>query len=435
MLKFAICTLGCKVNQYESECIAGDFMRRGFNLVNFTEPADIYIINTCTVTNITEAKSRKIIRRAARKNPGAFIVVTGCYAELKSDDIKAIGCVDLVVGNGGKADVAHLVSEALSVSDVVEVVKLLKKPNFHTRALVKIQDGCDQFCSYCIVPYTRGSLKSRDPREVVTEVERLVESEVKEVVLTGIHLGKYGWDLNEKDALEKLLLKLNDVAGLERIHLSSIELKELTPGLISLMVSESKICRHLHIPLQSGSDKILRSMNRNYTANDFIETVGQIKNLVPEVAITTDVIVGFPGETEECFQQTESLVKRVGFRKLHVFRFSPRSGTRAAEMSDKIPDFTKKSRSYRLIKTGEMLADDFLNQFLGRKLEVLVERFNDKKLLTGLTDNYMRVNFEGFDRLWGQIASIQALKVQNGEIYGKIMDEDKADSVAVVNQI
>ncbi|MDO8885849.1 tRNA (N(6)-L-threonylcarbamoyladenosine(37)-C(2))-methylthiotransferase MtaB [Candidatus Oleimmundimicrobium sp.] len=433
MLKFAIHTLGCKVNQYESERIAGEFLRQGFKFVDFTELADIYIINTCMVTNATEAKSRKIIRRATRKNPQSLIVVTGCYAELKPDDINLIEHVNLVVKNSEKSNLVHLVTEALSVSNTVKKSELSEKVNFRTRALVKIQDGCNQFCSYCIIPYARGALKSRSLREVVSEVEELVDMGTKEVVLTGIHLGKYGQDIQEEGLLEKLLLKLNDIEGLKKIRLSSIEPKEITPNLISLMSSKPKICRHFHIPLQSGSDKILRSMNRNYTAEDFNKVVRQIKSLIPEVAITTDVIVGFPGETEECFQQTVSVIEKISFRKLHVFRFSPRSGTKAAEMDCKILDSIKESRSRKLIKIGEMLADNFLNQFLGRELDVLVEKFNDKKLLMGHTDNYIKVNFEGSDILRGQIVSVRALEVQNGEIFGKIVDGNTNNTFSVVN--
>jgi len=437
MLKFAVSTLGCKVNQYESERIARDFLRNSFELVDFAQFADVYIINTCMVTNTTEAKSRKIIRRASRRNPNAFIVITGCYAELKPDEIRAIEGVNLVVGNSKKIDLVNLVLKALMITNSIpKKNELLENRYFHTRALVKIQDGCDRFCSYCIIPYARGGLKSRAQSEVVNEVWGLAESGIKEIVLTGIHLGKYGWDLCKKDALVELLLELKEIEGIKRIRLSSIELKELTPRLISLIADEPKLCHHVHIPLQSGSNKVLRMMNRDYVVEDFIKTTEKIKNLVPEIALTTDVIVGFPGETEDCFQETVSMVKKVGFRKLHVFRFSERSGTKAAEMPNKISDIVKDRRSHELIKVGENLTENFLNRFLGRKLDVLVEKFNNKnRLLTGLTKNYVRVIFEGSKDFSGQIVSVQVSDVRNGKVFGKAVSGSEEGVSAITNKV
>ncbi len=437
MLKFAVSTLGCKVNQYESERIARDFLRNDFKLVDFTQFADVYIINTCMVTNTTEAKSRKIIRRASRRNSNAFIVATGCYAELKPDEIRAIEGVDLVVGNSKKIDLVNLVLKALMITNSIPKEKeLLENRHFHTRALVKIQDGCDRFCSYCIIPYARGGLKSRAQSEIVNEARGLAENGIKEIVLTGIHLGKYGWDLCKKDALVELLLELKEVEGIKRIRLSSIELKELTPRLISLIADEPKLCHHVHVPLQSGSNKVLRMMNRDYVVEDFIKTMEKIKNLVPEIALTTDVIVGFPGETEDCFQETVSMVKKVGFRKLHVFRFSERSGTKAAEMPNKISDFVKDRRSRELIKVGEILTENFLNRFPGRKLEVLVEKFNNKnRLLTGLTENYIRVDFEGSKDLCGQIVGVQVSDVRNGKVFGKTVSGSEESISAIANKV
>mgnify|MGYP000254881581 CR=1 FL=1 len=435
MPKFAVKTLGCKVNQYESECIARGFLQRGFELVDFSEYADVYVINTCMVTNVTEAKSRKIIRRAIKNNSSALIAVTGCYAELKSDDVKRIKGVDLVVGNGEKERLPDLAAKALSILKFPEKRdKVFEKPVFHTRALVKIQDGCDQFCSYCIIPHARGNLKSRDLRGIICEVQELVDCGIKEVVLTGIHLGKFGWDLKDRDALKTLLLELKDIKGLARIRLSSIELKELTRDLISLIAMEPKICKHLHIPLQSGSNTVLRAMDRNYSREDFVGITREIKSFIPDMALTTDIIVGFPGETDGCFQETVSVVKEVAFRKLHVFRFSPRSGTKAAMMSNQTPEAIKESRSHELIGVGEIFTNNFLNRFLGRELHVLVERFNeDCKLMSGFTDNYIKVNFKGPSKSQGQIVAVRALDVQNGEIFGNMVFGDEGSILDVKN--
>ncbi|MEW6189877.1 MAG: tRNA (N(6)-L-threonylcarbamoyladenosine(37)-C(2))-methylthiotransferase MtaB [Actinomycetota bacterium] len=421
--RVAFYTLGCKVNQYETETMIKEFLSRGFELVDFSEEADVYVINTCTVTSTSDRKCRKKIRQAVRRNPSGFVVVTGCYVDRNPYEIWEIPGVDLAVPNEEKTRLAQLIVEKLSISGVEsELSKSLshaKPQRLHTRALVKIQDGCNQFCSYCIVPYVRGTISSRQEEEILNEVEELIQSGVKEIVVTGIRLGKYGMDLPTETNLVKLLSALARMP-LARIRLSSLEVKEITPELIALMASSSKFCRHLHVPLQSGDNEILRSMNRDYMREEYLQIIREIKENIPEIAISTDVMVGFPGEGEEQFHRTRDLMMEVGFRKTHVFKFSPREGTVAASLPNQIPPEVKERRSAELIELNRVLAAEFVKGFMGRDLEVLVERIHNG-VLTGLTDNYIRVYFEGPAELKGELATVHALQAENGCLYGKLL--------------
>ncbi len=416
---FSICTLGCKVNQYESERIIQDFLNHGFELVDFSDEANVYIINTCTVTNVSDHKSRRAIRRAIGRNHPAFVVVTGCYVNAFLAGLRELDGVDVLIRNEDKPHLAKLVVDKVFPGSSRESRGVSLRPRLHTRAPLKVQDGCDRFCSYCIVPYARGKPLSRSRKEVLAEATRLVEVGVKEIVVTGINLGRYGCDLLGGIGLEELLADLAQIPGLARIRLSSIEPFDITPGLVNLISSNPVFCRHLHIPLQSGSDEILRAMNRNYTGEDYAGVIEEIREKIPKVAITTDVMVGFPGETERHFKRTKDLIHQVEPRKIHVFRFSPRPGTLACSLPGRVSTDVEKERSAELIELGEELARDFIEGFVGRRLEVLVEKLVGDNLLTGLTDNYIRVHFKGLPDLVGELVSVHALRLEGDRLYGE----------------
>jgi len=416
-LSFSIHTLGCKVNQYESERMVSELNRVGWDRVDFSSRADVYIINTCTVTAVASHKSRQLIRRALKSNPEATVVVTGCYADSDRDEISAIDGVGLVVGNEDKGDLPRLLADRLGVYIPDTISEDTSEKQMHTRALVKVQDGCNNFCSYCIVPYVRGDLWTRPEHEIVDEVSRLVAGGTREVVLTGIHLGLYGEGTNT--GLGELMAKLVDIRGLGRIRLSSIELNEVTPEIIEIVSSSDKVCNHLHIPLQSGSDNVLSRMNRHYTAEEFIKRTDELRERIENLAITTDIIVGFPGETESEFEDTLKLVERVGFSKLHVFKYSPRKGTPAATFSDQVPNKVKDSRSARLIELGKRLSLEFASGYVGKNLSVLVER-EQEGLLSGVSDNYIRVSMEGPSDIIGGLVNIKVNRQEEEVLYGEI---------------
>jgi threonylcarbamoyladenosine tRNA methylthiotransferase MtaB len=406
-LRFAIHTLGCKVNQYESEKIIAGLKDRGWILVDFpSSKADVHIINTCTVTAVANHKSRQLIRRAINGNPNSAVIVTGCYADSDKAEIQAIEGVDLVVGNDEKTVLPGLIATRFGVKTISRSVEFdesaREQPQntgsgLRTRAFVKVQDGCNNFCTYCIVPYVRGDLRSRPVEEVVDEVEGLVSTGTKEVVLTGIHLGLYGAGANRaaKGAgLGDLVERLIQIPNIGRIRLSSIELNEITPKIVELISVSGKLCNHLHIPLQSGSNGILKRMNRRYTADEFIDRAIELKLSIANSAITTDVIVGFPGETDRDFEETVRTIEAVGFSKLHVFKYSPRKGTPAASYPDQISNKIKDARSSILIDLGKRLSEVFASRFVDKKLTVLIERENER-LLTGISDNYIRVACRG----------------------------------------
>ncbi|HZD59630.1 MAG TPA: tRNA (N(6)-L-threonylcarbamoyladenosine(37)-C(2))-methylthiotransferase MtaB [Anaerolineae bacterium] len=414
---FSIHTLGCKVNQYEGERIAADLGTFGWKRADFSSRADVYIVNSCTVTAVANHKSRQLIRRALRNNPDATVVVTGCYADSAREEIASIEGVSLVLGNEDKDKLSHLLAERAGGPGMSAITKDAPAQTFHSRPLVKVQDGCNQFCSYCIVPHVRGDLWSRPEAEIVGEVRRLADAGTQEIVLTGIHLGLYG--AGEKTDLGDLLAKLAEIPGLGRIRLSSIELREVTPKIVELISTSGKICNHLHIPLQSGSDGILSRMNRHYTAGEFIERTDELKHRVADIAITTDVIVGFPGETDEDFEDSVRLIERVGFSKLHVFKFSPRKGTPAADYDRQVPMEVKDKRSATLISIGEKLSSQFASSYIGKELGVLIER-RQGEYLSGVSDNYIRVLCEGSDKNIGTLATVTITGQENAVLYGRI---------------
>ncbi|MBF2188898.1 tRNA (N(6)-L-threonylcarbamoyladenosine(37)-C(2))-methylthiotransferase MtaB [Staphylococcus epidermidis] len=421
MSTVAFHTLGCKVNHYETEAIWQLFKDANYERVEFETNADVFVINTCTVTNTGDKKSRQIIRRAIRQNPDAVVCVTGCYAQTSSAEIMEIPGVDIVVGTQDRHKLLDYIQqfqeERQPINGVGNIMKNrtyeeLEVPYFtdRTRASLKIQEGCNNFCTFCIIPWARGLMRSRDPEKVVEQATQLVNSGYKEIVLTGIHTGGYGQDLKNYN-LAQLLRDLDTIEGLERIRISSIEASQLTDEVIDVIGNSNKVVRHLHIPLQSGSDDVLKRMRRKYTMAHFSERLTKLHQALPDLAVTSDVIVGFPGESEEEFQETYDFIVNHHFSELHVFPYSPRIGTPAARMDNQIDEETKNVRVHKLISLSNQLAKEYASKFEDEVLEVIPEEMGEEpNTLVGYADNYMKVRFEGDDSLIGQIVKVKIVK-------------------------
>lgn len=408
-------TLGCKVNQYETEKIRERLELAGFSTVPFASAADVYIINSCTVTGSADSKSRRAIRQAARCNPEAVVVATGCYAELRPTEIAEIEGVDLVIGNDDK----DLIPERLIArfSALPHLGHERAQPRVRTRAVVKVQDGCSQFCAYCAVPYARSREWSRPIPEVIEEISTLAGFGYKEVVLTGIRLGSYCHDLAE------LVERVSQIEGIERVRLSSIEVWEVDDRLVSVIAANPKVCRHLHIPLQSGDAGVLGLMRRPYSPVEYAAAIERVRGAIPGLGLTTDLIVGFPGETEEAFERSLEFVQKTGFSRLHVFRYSQRSGTAAAGMANQVAEADKTRRSERMIEQGAKLAHDFAQEMVGQTVSVLVER-KHTEVLAGLTDNYVEVTFAGPAHLRGEIVPVRTKDVGQSGLSGTISEAE-----------
>lgn len=418
MSTVAFHTLGCKVNHYETEAIWQLFKDANYERVEFETNADVFVINTCTVTNTGDKKSRQIIRRAIRQNPDAVVCVTGCYAQTSSAEIMEIPGVDIVVGTQDRHKLLDYIQqfqdERQPINGVGNIMKNrtyeeLEVPYFtdRTRASLKIQEGCNNFCTFCIIPWARGLMRSRDPEKVVEQATQLVNSGYKEIVLTGIHTGGYGQDLKNYN-LAQLLRDLDTIEGLERIRISSIEASQLTDEVIDVIGNSNKVVRHLHIPLQSGSDDVLKRMRRKYTMAHFSERLTKLHQALPDLAVTSDVIVGFPGESEDEFQETYDFIVNHHFSELHVFPYSPRIGTPAARMDNQIDEETKNVRVHKLISLSNQLAKEYASKFEDEVLEVIPEEMGEEPhTLVGYADNYMKVRFEGDDSLIGQIVKVK----------------------------
>lgn len=403
-MKVAFTTLGCKVNQFETEVMEGLFKEKKYEIVNFEEVADVYVINTCSVTHLGEKKSRQLIRRAIKNNNKAIVAVVGCYSQVAADEIAKIEGVSLIVGTKERKNIVTLVETVLKehqplqvVEDVMdyhefEDIPLLNNPD-RTRAFLKIQDGCSNFCTYCIIPYTRGPLKSRKLDSILSEAENLVESGFKEIVLTGIHLGAYGKDLADEIALVDVVKALLDNEKLTRLRLGSLESIELDQEILEIMNQDQRLCRQLHLPLQSGSDKILKKMNRNYTTAEFKALIDNIYAKVPGVAITTDVIVGFPGENSTDFNEAVEFIKNMNFSKIHIFPYSKRKNTPAANYAEQVSEEEKKKRSVYLKEISDMANAKYRNKMLNTTVEILVENITPD-YTEGLASNYVKVYCE-----------------------------------------
>ena len=437
MAKIAFYTLGCKVNQADTASMENLFLRSGHQLVSFDGEADVYIINTCVVTNTGQRKSRQTIHRAIRKNPNALIVVTGCYPQTAAEEVKAIAGVDMIIGNQDRAQIVQLVEERLAhrQTDTLDAVhKLTASTAFEemaagditdkTRAFLKIQEGCNQFCTYCIIPYARGPLRSRSLESIRTETQRLISAGFKEIVLIGIHLGCYGKENPDGPTLYDAVKTVLDVPGVQRLRLGSLESVEVEPRLLTLMQEDARFCRHLPLPLQSGCDKTLQAMHRPYTTAKFKTLLADIKTKVPDIAITTDVIVGFPGETEADFETTCKFAESCGFSKMHIFPFSARKGTPAEKFAGAVTEAVKKERADILGKIDETMHKAFLQAMVGQTAEVLFEQPAGEDYFEGLTGNYQRVFVKSGGRnLGGEILPVKITAFDGEKLLGEIIKD------------
>lgn len=437
MAKIAFYTLGCKVNQADTASMENLFLRSGHQLVSFDGEADVYIINTCVVTNTGQRKSRQTIHRAIRKNPNALIVVTGCYPQTAAEEVKAIAGVDMIIGNQDRAQIVQLVEERLAhrQTDTLDAVhKLTASTAFEemaagditdkTRAFLKIQEGCNQFCTYCIIPYARGPLRSRSLESICTETQRLISAGFKEIVLIGIHLGCYGKENPDGPTLYDAVKTVLDVPGVQRLRLGSLESVEVEPRLLTLMQEDARFCRHLHLPLQSGCDKTLQAMHRPYTTVKFKTLLADIKTKVPDIAITTDVIVGFPGETEADFETTCKFAESCGFSKMHIFPFSARKGTPAEKFAGAVTEAVKKERADILGRIDETMHKTFLQAMVGQTAEVLFEQPAGEDYFEGLTGNYQRVFVKSGGRyLGGEILPVKITAFDGEKLLGEIIKD------------
>ena len=426
MKKCALHSLGCKVNSYETQAMQKMMESTGYEIVPFGEEiADIYIINTCSVTNIADRKSRQMIHKAKKLNPEAVVAAAGCYVESAGDNIDED--VDIVIGNNEKSHLIEILNEYFEHMDKEKPVDIGKATGFdelnidspleHTRAYVKIQDGCNRFCSYCIIPYVRGRIRSRKPDDVMAEIKRVAASGCKEVVLTGIHLSSYGLDF--KDSTVKLIdviEAVNRIEGIERIRLGSLEPLIVTEEFVRRLAKCKKICPHFHLSLQSGCDETLKRMNRRYNVDEYYKGVELLREYFPDAAVTTDVIVGFPGETEEEFNITKKYLEKVCFYEMHVFKYSRRKGTAADKMPDQIPENIKSERSTELLELNEILSNGYREKYIGKKVKVLLEEnhiIENKKYIIGFTDTYVRVALENpEEKLYtNQIVNVRVKKL------------------------
>lgn len=429
MKKAALHNLGCKVNAYETEAMQHLLEEAGYEIVPFTQKADVYVINTCSVTNMADRKSRQMLHKAKKNNPDSIVVAAGCYVQTSEKEVLNDLSVDIVIGNDRKHDLVRLLEEYSldSLNDTVDDINdgkhdfeelFIDQTKEHTRAFIKVQDGCNQFCSYCIIPYARGRVRSRRFENVIAEVERLAANGFKEVVLTGIHLSSYGVDFEEATGLLELIQAVNAVKGIERIRLGSLEPKIVTEHFASELSKLDKICPHFHLSLQSGCDATLKRMNRKYTTKEYERGCELLRKYFVHPAITTDVIVGFPGETEEEFEQTKAYLEHIHFYEMHIFKYSKRKGTRAAVMPDQIDEQIKAARSEKLIALGHDMSKEFRKFYIGKNEEVLFEEkavIGDKEYFVGYIKEYVKVAKETAENLENQIVS--------GRISGMLTDE------------
>jgi threonylcarbamoyladenosine tRNA methylthiotransferase MtaB len=432
-MKVAFCTLGCRVNQYESEAMTEKFLRENYEVASYDSYADVYVINTCTVTNMGDKKSRQMISRARRQNPDAVIAVVGCYSQIAPEEVSKIAGVDVVLGTRNKGDIIYWVNRAREErAQMVEVNDVLRNNVFEelnieeyqtkTRAFLKIQDGCNRFCSYCLIPFARGAVCSKKPEKVMEEVKELAKNGFKEIILSGIHTASYGADLEGKITLVDILEDIEKVEGIERIRIGSIDPTFFTEGVVERITALKKLCPHFHLSLQSGCDETLKRMNRHYTSEDYKEVVEVLRKHMPDVSITTDIIVGFPGETQEEFNTTYEFLKEIKLSKMHIFKFSPRKGTRAAEMKDQINGDIKEQRSAKLIDLSSKNEAGFMEKFIGREMEVLYEQIHNGEAdkYEGYTPNYIKVVSGSSKDIEGEIVNTKLLSIDEEFINGKI---------------
>ena len=426
---FSILTLGCKVNQYESEAMSELFESRGYRQVENDDFSDVYIVNTCTVTNLSDRKSRQFIRKSKKNNPDSVVAVVGCYSQVSPEEVKNIEGVDVVVGTTERNRIVDLIEESKKNNEKINIVKDLKNvrefanttnfdSNNRTRAYMKVQDGCNRFCTYCIIPFARGPIRSRTIEDSVREARTLADRGFKEIVLTGIHIGSFGMDLGDMRLID-LIEAIAEVDGIERIRLSSVEPLIITDDFMERAVKTGKLCDHFHLSLQSGSNNILKAMNRRYTREDYIEKANIIRKYMPHAGLTTDIIVGFPGESQEDFEDSMNIVKEVGFSRIHVFKYSKRKNTKAAVMKNQIDGNVKKERSEKLIALGEEYQEIFERENMKTTQSVLFEEHDG--VYYGYTTNYIRVKAKSEEDLTNKIKKVKILdtgEIANCEVLG-----------------
>ncbi len=434
-MKVAFATLGCRVNMYESEAMTEKFVREGYEVVDFTEIADVYVVNTCSVTNMGDKKSRQIIGRARRLNPDAIIAVVGCYSQIAPKEVSGIEGVDVVLGSRNKGEVVYYVNKAIDEKKPqIEVSGVLRNKNFEqlkiedyrdkTRAFLKIQDGCNRFCAYCLIPYTRGAVCSKDFNSVLEEIKQLAAHGFKEVILSGIHTASYGLDLEGNVNLVTLLEEIEKIDGIERVRIGSIEPAFFTDDVIEKIKNMKKLCPQFHLSLQSGCDATLKRMNRRYTASEYERIVNILRDTLEDASITTDVIVGFPGETDEEFNETYEFLKRNKLTKTHIFKFSPRTGTKAAEMKDQVDGNKKEERSKKLIELNEKNEAEVTQSLIGREMDILIEQEIKGKegIYEGYTRNFIKVHVSGSSKDdIGNIIKVKILSAKGDYAEGKVV--------------
>lgn len=428
MKKVSFYTLGCKVNQYETNAMAQKFKEAGYEIVDMNDDiSDICIVNTCTVTNMSDRKSRHSLRRVKEKNPFAIIVAVGCYAQVAKNDLEKMSEIDIVLGNEEKANIVQYVEKFMenqNENKLIEIEDIANKKEFEdmgqitytekTRAFIKVQDGCNQFCSYCIIPYARGRVRSRNAESIIKEITQIAQNGIKEVVITGIHVASYGRDFGNENGLIELLEKINEIEGIKRIRLGSLEPKIITEEFMQRLSKLEKMCHHFHLSLQSGCDETLKRMNRKYTTAEVKEIIERLRRYYDDVMLTTDIIVGFPGETEEEFEATYQFLKEVKLYKMHVFQYSPRKGTRAAVMPNQIDGNIKEARSKKLIELSNENQKMYNQQLVGKDVEVL---FEDREVEDGITyfrghtQNYILVKYKTDENLENTLENVKVLEL------------------------
>lgn len=429
-MKVGIYTLGCKVNTYESEFVLNELKKAGFKINNFDDINDVYIINTCTVTNTSDSKSKKMIRHARKLNKDACVIAMGCFIEYNKDKIEELMPeIDIIIGNKDKNKIVDLINEFFknmkkindldnNFDDYFEDM-FIDTFNTRTRAFVKIQDGCENFCSYCIIPKVRGKCRSKDPKKAIEEITSLVNNGYKEIILTGIHTGNYGVDINTN--LAALLKEIVKIDGLKRLRISSIEATEINDEILDIIKNNPVIVNHFHIPIQSGSDKVLKLMNRKYDTTKFKEIIKKIREIIPDVSITTDIITGHPGENDDEFLNTLNTVKEIEFSKLHVFPYSVREGTPSSKLPQ-IPDYVKKNQTDKLLELSKEFEIKYMKKFLSKNLDVLVEVSKDGYSY-GHTTNYLAIKIMGTFKS-STIKKVKLINIEYPYIYGEVVDED-----------
>lgn len=432
-MKVAFSTLGCRVNQYETEAMTEKFIKEGYDVVDFNEIADVYVINTCTVTNVGDKKSRQMIGRARRLNGNAVIAVVGCYSQIAPEEIADIDGVDIVLGTRNKGEIVYWINKYISDKKlIVEVNDVLRNKEFEelrieeyqdkTRAFLKIQDGCNRFCSYCLIPFARGAVCSKKPEKIIEEVNKLDLHGFKEIILSGIHIASYGYDLSGNISLIDILEKIEDISGIERVRIGSIDPTYFNDEIIDRMANLKKLCPQFHLSLQSGCDETLKRMNRHYTAAEYKSIVDKLRAKIENVAITTDVIVGFPGENETEFNITYAFLKEIKLAKMHIFKYSSRKGTKAAKLKEQVDPRVKEERSTKLIELNKESEKEFISSFIGKTMNVLYEQRvnNEKDTYEGYTPNYIKVIAKSDTDLRGEIVNTELVEGKTEYAIGHI---------------